>query len=108
MDARPLVRSLLDRIAEGRSDAVLAGSFHETLAEMLAAGVHRAAEETSLNRVVLSGGCFVNRLLLGRLWNLLRRGGREVYIHRKVPPGDGGVALGQAVVAAVRWERGIF
>ena len=79
------------------------------LAAMLAEGTARAAREAGLGRVVLSGGCFANRLLLTRLWTLLRERGLDVYIHHRVPPGDGGLALGQACCAAARAaDRGRF
>ena len=106
MDVRPMIRALLDGVRSGRSQAELARAFHETLAVMLAACVERAAERTQLNRVMLSGGCFANRLLLDRLCDLLRGAGRDVYTHQLVSAGDGGLALGQAVAAAARLQRG--
>ena len=106
MDVRPMIRELVEGVQACRPPSELARAFHEAVAAMLAACVNRAAARTGLNRVMLSGGCFANRLLLSRLWDLLRVAGREVYIHRLVPPGDGGIALGQAVVAAARLDRG--
>ena len=105
-DFAPMVTALLEGMASGRPVGELARAFHETVAAMLAACVNHAAEHSGLNRVMLSGGCFANRLLLIRIWALLRKTGLDVYIHRLVPPGDGGIALGQAVAAAVRLERG--
>ena len=60
------------------------------------------ALDAGLKRVLLSGGSFANRLLLTQLWTLLRERGLDVYIHHRVPPGDGGLALGQACCAAAR------
>jgi len=54
---------------------------------------------------VLSGGCFANRLLLEQVVSGLRRAGRDVFTHQNVPAGDGGLALGQAVIAAERLRR---
>jgi hydrogenase maturation protein HypF len=52
--------------------------------------------------VALSGGCFQNARLSERTAALLERAGFEVLLHRRVPPNDGGVSLGQAAVAAYR------
>jgi hydrogenase maturation protein HypF len=54
---------------------------------------------TGLNQVVLSGGVFQNRLLLRKAVGLLETGGFQVFTHRQVPTNDGGIALGQAVIA---------
>jgi hydrogenase maturation protein HypF len=58
------------------------------------------AQRTGISRVVLSGGCFQNRLLSEELCRLLTERELTVYSHRLVPPNDGGIALGQAMVAA--------
>jgi hydrogenase maturation protein HypF len=57
-------------------------------------------------RVALTGGCFANRLLLARTSDMLQDAGVAVHVHRHVPTGDGGIALGQAVSAAARLSRG--
>lgn len=88
----PLVRGLL----AGGDPADLALAFHEAVCDAFAAAVLRRPEET----VALSGGCFANRLLLHGLTRRLEAAGRRVLAHRLVPPGDGGIALGQAWVAA--------
>jgi hydrogenase maturation protein HypF len=106
MDFRLLVRDLVGAVEAGRPAEESARRFHETVAAMLAGCVERIAKRTGLDRVMLTGGCFANRLLLRRLWDLLRASGLDVYIHGLVPPGDGGVALGQAVAAAARLEKG--
>ena len=59
-------------------------------------------ESSKLNRVCLSGGCFQNALLFGMLLGALRERSFEVYFHAEVPAGDGGVSLGQALIAANR------
>jgi hydrogenase maturation protein HypF len=53
-------------------------------------------ERTGLSEIILSGGVFQNHLLMGRAHDLLEGEGFQVYIHHKVPPNDGGIALGQA------------
>jgi hydrogenase maturation protein HypF len=96
MDAAPMIRALLEGGEPGR----LARSFHEGLAELLGTAALRVAEEAGLDRVVLSGGCFANGLLLAGVGERLTRAGLKVYSHQVVPCGDGGLALGQAYVAA--------
>ncbi|MCP4544927.1 MAG: carbamoyltransferase HypF [bacterium] len=102
LDWRPLVLDLLERRRAGQAAGEIALAFHETLALMLAEAVTLAASTTGLDRVLFSGGSFANRHLLTRLWGLLRERGLAVYIHHRVPPGDGGLALGQALVASAR------
>ncbi|MBN2375313.1 MAG: carbamoyltransferase HypF [Sedimentisphaerales bacterium] len=80
--------------------ADLARMFHQTVAGALAELADRAREQTGIKKVFLSGGCFINRLLLSMLASRLRDLGMEVYTHSRVPTGDGGLALGQAVAAA--------
>ena len=66
-------------------------------------GSHQGAGfETGLARVCLSGGTFQNTRLLDLVARALRASGFELFLHRKVPPNDGGIALGQAVIAAER------
>jgi hydrogenase maturation protein HypF len=80
--------------------------FHSALAAAVGATVGRIKELTGLNRVVLSGGVFQNRLLTELVYTSLTARGFEVFSHRLVPPNDGGIALGQAAVAAHAGQRG--
>jgi hydrogenase maturation protein HypF len=73
----------------------IAGAFHAGLANVIAA----MAVRTSEKRVVLSGGCFQNRLLTRLAVKALTAAGCAPYWHQRVPPNDGGIALGQAVAA---------
>jgi len=101
-DVAPMIRDLV----RGRRDAVpaaeLAARFHRTIATMLVEAVLRAADSAGRRPVLLSGGCFLNRLLLQMTTSALAQEGMEVFSHSRVPPGDGGIALGQAVIAAER------
>ena len=99
MDPTPALRALVADIQRGVAACTIAGRFHETVAQMLAAAVRRAVRETGLKQVALSGGVFQNRLLLERLLHLLREDGLEALVNRHVPPNDGGLSLGQAAVA---------
>ncbi len=97
-DLRPLVRAAVADLASGVARARVSASFHETLADVAAAMVRRAAERLGRLPVVLTGGCFQN----ARLAEGVRRrlaGDFQVLLHREVPPGDGGIALGQVLVA---------
>ena len=105
LDIRPMIETILGALRQGRPVGEIARGFHETVAAMLAKAAIQEARQANLRHVVLSGGCFANRLLLERVGALLDEAGLEVYAHQQVPTGDGGVALGQAVVAAERLRR---
>jgi hydrogenase maturation protein HypF len=77
----------------------IAYRFHLTAAHMIRAMCAQIAMETGLDTVALSGGCFQNRLLFGLVVPLIRDAGLSLLVHRQVPCNDGGIALGQAVVA---------
>jgi hydrogenase maturation protein HypF len=64
----------------------------------------RLREETGLNEVALSGGVFQNVTLLGKSVRLLQEAGFTVYAHHLVPPNDGGIALGQAMVGNLKYQ----
>jgi len=102
IDLRPAVVQLADELAGGADVGVVSAKFHNTVAAFLLAAARRAREATGLAVAALSGGCFANRYLTDRLVGLLEADGFEVLTHRRVPTNDGGVALGQAVVAAAR------
>ncbi len=102
LDTLPLVRAVVADAEAGAPAEAMAARFHAAVAAMLLAAARRARDETNLARVCLSGGCFANALLAERLAPALESDGFQVYAHRDVPPGDGGVALGQACVAAAR------
>jgi hydrogenase maturation protein HypF len=96
LDFRPMIAAML----ASRRPATVAARFHNTLAAAIAEMCMRLRQETKLHRVCLSGGSFQNARLLASSCALLRQAGLEVYTHSKVPPNDGGIALGQAAVAA--------
>jgi hydrogenase maturation protein HypF len=76
--------------------------FHNGLAEAVRRVVQKMSRESGIRQVALSGGVWQNITLLRRTLSLLQSDGLEVYIHREVPPSDGGLALGQAMIAAGR------
>ena len=79
--------------------ADIAARFHLTVAGMIVDTCQKLRAQTGLESVVLSGGCFQNRLLLSLVWPRLQEQGFRVLTHRQVPCNDGGIALGQAVIA---------
>ncbi len=94
-DWAPMIRRIMVDLRNGRDIATIARAFHEGLAHLIVE-VAQAADE---KRVVLSGGCFQNSLLLERSLDLLREAGFEPYGHHQVPPNDGGISLGQLGIA---------
>jgi hydrogenase maturation protein HypF len=81
----------------------IAGAFHNTLAE----AVVTVAREAGTEQVVLTGGCFQNKYLLERTVRRLREENFQPAWHQRIPPNDGGIALGQIVAAsrAARMQR---
>lgn len=102
LDCTPLLLSLAEQRASGSGKAALAYGFHSRLSEAVLAGCNYCRQVSGLSRVVLSGGVFQNRLLTDLVYTRLAQAGFEVFLHRLVPPNDGGLALGQAAVAAQR------
>ncbi len=98
LDPDPLVRDLAAALADGAEAGALAWAFHEALARAGAEIADRAAASTGVRTVGLSGGVFVNRLLLAATTARLRERGLTVLTHARVPANDGGLALGQAAV----------
>lgn len=97
-DWRPMVDAILHDLDREISASQIAAKFHNSLAGWAEAIVMRQ----SSTDVVLSGGCFQNRLLAERVSAALRRTGRRVYSHRFIPAGDGGLAVGQLAVAVMK------
>jgi len=102
IDTRPLIRAVDTDVAAGTPFERIARRFHDTLVEMISVVAGRIAARTGLNVVVLSGGVFQNAVLLGAAAASLTHKGFRVVRHRRVPPGDGGLSLGQLAVAAAR------
>jgi hydrogenase maturation protein HypF len=96
-DWEPMIHALLQDFQEGVPVGVIAARFHHTLAEMIL----RVARAVGERKVVLTGGCFQNRYLLSRVIRRLREERFQPYWHQRIPPNDGGIALGQ-IVAVMR------
>jgi hydrogenase maturation protein HypF len=106
LDMRPMIRALVDNVLCGASPADQAAAFHQTVISALVDMAERVALEADIRCLALSGGCFQNRILLEGCLASLKKAGFRVLRHRHVPTNDGGIALGQAVIAGSRTEKG--
>jgi hydrogenase maturation protein HypF len=93
-----LVRAVVDDLAAGVARDIVAARFHNSVAALIEDG----CERLGLGTVALSGGVFQNLLLLTRTAGRLEERGFRVLVHSRIPCNDGGISLGQAVVAAAR------
>ncbi len=102
ISTRPLIQGIVEDLRSGVSSAVISGRFHNTLIRLFTQLCREIRTETGLDRVALSGGSFQNAILLEGLIRSLSDEKFNVFTHTRVPANDGGVALGQAWVAAAR------
>jgi hydrogenase maturation protein HypF len=90
-----MIEAILSDVQKGVASGRISAKFHNALAEAVVAVAKKVGEQ----RVVLSGGCFQNRYLSERVVRRLQAEGFQPYWHQRVPPNDGGIALGQIVAA---------
>jgi hydrogenase maturation protein HypF len=105
IDTRPMIRAAALDLSQGRAASTVASRFHTTLVAAAAELVRRAGAVHGRLPVILTGGCFQNARLAEGVWRELS-GLFAVYLHSHVPPGDGGIAVGQAMVADALARRG--
>jgi len=98
----PAFAALVDLQCRGEDIGFLAASFHTTLAHATADMLKRIQADTAIRKVALSGGVFQNLRLLSELTGLLEENQFAVFRHCQVPTNDGGLSLGQAVIASER------
>jgi hydrogenase maturation protein HypF len=96
---RDLFAAVIGDLHQGISKGLISSKVHNTVARMIDEMCRLTADETGINQVALSGGVFQNRLLLRKAVSLLESSGFQVFTHRQVPCNDGGISLGQAVIA---------
>jgi len=96
----PLIRAVVNDFRVGVPAPVISARFHNGVAAMIRDICLRLQERHGIKQVALSGGVFQNVTLLSKTLALLRSAGLEVFTHHLVPPNDGGLALGQAIIAA--------
>jgi hydrogenase maturation protein HypF len=99
VDAKPLIRAIVNDLLKKIPKEKISAKFHHAVTGMILQVCKLIKGKTGLKKVVLSGGVFQNMILLQGSYNLLTKAGFEVYFHSKVPANDGGISLGQAVVA---------
>ena len=100
IDARPMIVAVVGDFRRGTDAATIGRRFHSTLVEIVARVCSRLRDRTGLEVVALSGGVFLNALLAGEVSARLGDDGFRVVRHRRVPPGDGGLSLGQLAISA--------
>jgi hydrogenase maturation protein HypF len=105
LDFSALFPAILNELEAGVSTAALARRFHATVAQASIEACTRIAGDSGLDRVVLSGGVFQNRLLSEMVYTGLIKQGLQVFTHRLAPPNDGCIALGQAAIAGWKTRR---
>src|SRR5271157_3129350 len=102
----PAIQALLADVRAGIAFPVISARFHNGLAELVRQACLQIRREKGLSRVVLSGGVWQNMALLERTFGQLQAERFQVLIHHQVPPNDGGLSLGQALVGAARLRAG--
>jgi hydrogenase maturation protein HypF len=96
---KPLLEQVLSDWSNNVPNPVISARFHNGLAQLALELCVKIRQESSLNTVALSGGVWQNITLLGKTVALLRKGGFHPLIHRQVPANDGGISLGQVLIA---------
>ncbi|MGD8849616.1 MAG: hypothetical protein PVF18_07815, partial [Anaerolineales bacterium] len=102
IDHAPLVQAIIDELRNGVEHGVIAARFHQSLVEVIGQICISVRAEAQIDQVVLSGGVWQNKVLLERTIKHLESEDFQVLRHRKIPANDGGLALGQAVIAAAK------
>lgn len=102
LDPAPVITGLVAGLQAGAEPADLAAGFHQAVIRASAAAARHCADAAGISVIGLTGGVFANRILLGGLRDSLTKDGYEVLTHRIVSCNDGGLALGQATIAAAR------
>ena len=97
-----ILAAIIGELENGTPKATIARAFHDTMGEVAARMALDAHAQSGIDVVALSGGCFQNRLLQAAAIERIERQGFTVLVHHRVPANDGGLALGQAVIAAAR------
>jgi hydrogenase maturation protein HypF len=101
-DYAPMLDAILTDVMAGCDRSLVARCFHETIAQGVLEAAWQLGSSRSCKLVVLSGGVFQNRLLLGLCFDRLQSAGFTVWFNQLVPTNDGGISFGQAALAAAK------
>lgn len=96
----PCIRQITAGLRQGKPVAAISSKFHYTLVQAFLAATLKVSRQTHVGKIILSGGVFHNDIILNSMIRALEENNLKVYTHTQVPTGDGGICLGQAVVAA--------
>ncbi len=102
IDSRPMWQALLHDLQQQIPQQVIAAKFHKGLANAIVEMVKYLSQENLISQVALTGGVFQNSILLQQVTKRLETLGIKVLTHSLVPANDGGLSLGQAVIAAAQ------
>ncbi len=102
LDPSEIIRHIIKDLNRNVPASTISGKFHQTIAHLIIEASEAIRSREGLNRVVLSGGVFQNMLLLSLVTKGLKELGFDVFTHQLVPTNDGGISLGQAVIAHMR------
>jgi hydrogenase maturation protein HypF len=104
VDFRNVFKMIMEDLSKGKGPGYISARFHNTVISAIFEVAGRISEERGLKKIILSGGMFQNKVILEKLAGRFGRSGLEVFIHEKVPPNDGGIALGQLVIGSA-WRK---
>jgi hydrogenase maturation protein HypF len=102
----PAFQAMVEDVLRGVEVGLISTRFHNTMAEVMVHQVRKISHDSGIRTVVFSGGTFQNRFLSARVESALEDDHFRVLVPMQIPSNDGGIALGQLVVAAKKRERG--
>lgn len=97
-----IIKGVVNDILKCTNNGIIAAKFHNTITNIINEVVNIIRKEFNFNKVVLSGGIFQNKYILGKIEKQLKKNNFHVYSHLAVPSNDGGISLGQLAIAAKR------
>ena len=99
---QPVIKKIIEDMHHKTASPTISARFHNSIVEIVLQVCTMLRDSKGIDDVVLSGGVFQNKFLFSRLVKKLKLQGFTVYSHKKVPCNDGGLSLGQAVIASER------